>query len=206
MFKAIKNDFAENCYIIAEGKKAFVIDPGSNYNEMKAFLEHNRLTLEAVLLTHGHYDHICGLNNLLETYDAPIYIHKVERDFLFDPNLNLSSFMSSRFKVKDKHRIHTFDEVMDFTLGDETIKVIHTPGHTRGSVSFHYKSMLFSGDCLFKETIGRTDLPTGNQAVLIETVQSLYAQFDPNTVVYPGHGPFTTLAHEMHHNAFVKSA
>ncbi|MFU8786884.1 MAG: MBL fold metallo-hydrolase [Candidatus Izemoplasmataceae bacterium] len=206
MVKAIINDFAENCYIIHENNEAYIIDPGSNYQEMKRILTEENLTLKAVLLTHGHYDHIGGLNHLLEDFDAPIYIHTLERDFLFDPNLNLSTYMSDRFKISSKHKVHTFDEVESFKLGEDHITVHHTPGHTRGSVSFHYKNLLFSGDCLFRETIGRTDLPTGDPDTIIETVNNLVKVFEPNTLVYPGHGHFTTIAHEMNFNPYIKSA
>lgn len=206
MIKAIINDFAENCYILYENNEAYIIDPGSNYCDMKAFLEKENLTLKAVLLTHGHYDHIGGLNELLDDFDAPIYVHSLERDFLFDPNLNLSTYMADRFKISSKHKVHTFDEQDTFLLNNETINVIHTPGHTRGSVSFSYKNYLFTGDCLFRETIGRTDLPTGDEETLVNTVTELTKQFDMNTLVYPGHGHFTTIAHEATFNPYIKSA
>ena len=206
MIKAIVNDFAENCYIVSEDKKAYVIDPGSNYEAMKHYLNEYGLTIAGVLLTHGHYDHICGLNKLLEETDAPIYIHESERDFLFDPTLNLSSFMADRFRVAAKHRIETLNESMTFPLGKTKIRVIHTPGHTRGSVAYAYEDVLFSGDTLFKETVGRTDLPTGDHAALEQSVHRLLETFDLNTLVYPGHGPFTTIVHEKQNNMVAKSA
>ncbi len=205
MVEAIMNDFAENTYIIHNTKTAFIIDPGSNYPAMKTFLENQALALKGVLLTHGHYDHIKGLNDLLDAYDVPVYIHESERDFLFDPNLNLSTYMERRFKVYDKHHVITIDEGDTFDIGGEPITVYHTPGHTRGGLSFKYKDYLFTGDALFKETIGRTDLPTGDQTTLIQTCERLMQMFDTNTVVYPGHGHLTTLAHEKLHNPFLKT-
>ncbi len=201
MVEAIVNDFAENTYIIYNEKDAFIIDPGSNYPTMTTFLNEHQLTLKGVLLTHGHYDHIKGLNDLLSAYkQVPIYIHESERDFLFDPNLNLSTYMEKPFKVQDKHVVETINDTNRFTLGDETITVYHTPGHTRGGVSFHYKDYLFTGDCLFKENIGRTDLPTGDHETIIQSCQQLLNTLNDNTVVYPGHGPFTTIAHERLNN------
>ena len=205
MVKAIFNEFAENTYILSKNKQAYIIDPGSNYDAMHEYIEEEGLTVLGVLLTHGHYDHICGLNDLLKAFDAPIYIHESERDFLFDPSLNLSQFMATRFKVHDKHRIKTVDDEMVFTLDDEKIHVYLTPGHTRGGLSYYYRNMLFTGDCLFKENIGRSDLPTGNQAVLEESIKLIYDTFPDNTLVYPGHGPFTTIAHEKHNNPFVRA-
>ncbi len=206
MIKAIVNDFAENCYIISEGNEAFVIDPGSNYEAMKAYLDAKNLTIIGVLLTHGHYDHICGLNKLLDATDAPIYIHESDRDFLFDPTLNLSSLMADRFRVADKHRIEPITESTTFLLGKTTIRVVHTPGHTRGSVAYAYGDVLFSGDTLFKETVGRTDLPTGDHTALTQSVHRLLGAYADNTLVYPGHGPFTTIVHEKQHNMVAKSA
>ncbi len=205
MVKAIINEFAENTYILSENKQAYIIDPGSNYQAMHDYIEEHNLEVLGVLLTHGHYDHICGLNDLLEAFDAPIYIHELERDFLFDPSLNLSNFMASRFKIKDKHRVQAIDDTHSFNLGDDVITVIVTPGHTRGGLSFYYKAMLFTGDALFKENIGRTDLPTGDQTVLEASIKKIYATFPDNTVVYPGHGPFTTLAHEKNFNPFIRA-
>ncbi len=206
MIKAIVNDFAENCYIISEGKDAYVIDPGSNYEAMIAYLKEHDLSIVGVLLTHGHYDHICGLNKLLHDTDAPIYIHESERDFLFDPTLNLSSFMADRFRVAEKHRIETINEDSTFTLGSKTITVVHTPGHTRGSVSYIIDDVIFSGDTLFRETVGRTDLPTGDHAQLEQSVHRLLKGYNDNTIVYPGHGPFTTIVHEKQNNMVAKSA
>ena len=206
MVKALMNNFSENTYIIHSDSEAFIIDPGSNYKAMKDYLKEKGLTLKGALLTHGHYDHISGINRLLKEFDAPIYIHESERDFLFDPNLNLSVFMESRFKVKDKHHVETIDEGDTFSLGGETITVYHTPGHTRGGLTFHYKHYLFTGDALFRENVGRTDLPTGDQSVLIDSCNRLVASFDPNTLVDPGHGQFTTLAHERANNPFLEAA
>lgn len=204
MVKALINAFSENTYIIHNHSEAFIIDPGSNYKAMKKYLMEENLTLKGVLLSHGHYDHISGLNKLLHELDAPIYIHESERDFLFDPNLNLSVYMETRFKVKEKHAIKTIDEGDQFTIGDESIDVLHTPGHTRGGLTFKYKEYLFTGDALFRENIGRTDLPTGNQNTLIQSCKRLIDTFDQNTLVYPGHGPFTTIVHETFNNPFIK--
>lgn len=203
MVKAIVNDFAENCYIIAANNEAYVIDPGSNYQAMKKVIEKEQLTLKGVLLTHGHYDHISGINDLLEHFDATIYVHRKERDFLFDHNLNLSGQMDKIFRVKDKHRIESIDETKTFSLGNDMIKVVFTPGHTRGGVTFHYQNYLFTGDALFRESIGRTDLPTASENDLLKSIHTLLNTFDDNTICYPGHGHFTTIAHEKMHNPYI---
>ncbi len=204
MLKTILNEFAENSYILSEDEVTYVIDPGSNTASMLSYLEKHALHPQAILLTHGHFDHIQGVNELMERYRIPVFIHPDERDFLFDPNLNLSTLMREPYRVFQKELVKVYHENQTFPLGTQEIRVLHTPGHTRGSVSFALDSMLFSGDALFKETIGRTDLPTGDHRTLIETVHRLIESFPENTLVYPGHGPMTTIVHEKHHNPYVK--
>ena len=163
MVEAFFNDFAENSYILHDSVEAYLIDPGSNTSALRETVDERGLTVKGILLTHGHYDHVNGVNSLLETYDVPVYIHESDRDFLFDPGLNLSIHMggaSQRFKLESKDKLVTFTEKDTFQLGSETITVSHTPGHTRGCVLFHYKDIIFTGDTLFRETVGRTDLPT----------------------------------------------
>ncbi len=203
MVKAIINDFAENCYIVYNDRHAYIIDPGSNTESVERFIESEALTVLGILLTHGHYDHISGVNRMVETYGVDVFVHAFDRDFLFDPNLNLSSQMDQIFRIESKHHVKTIVHGATFSLGTEVIQAYHTPGHSRGGLSFHYQNMVFSGDALFKETIGRTDLPTGNHDQLIETIIQMVDMFDDNTVVYPGHGPVTTIAHEKTHNPFI---
>ncbi len=204
MLKMILNEFAENSYILTEGSTTYVIDPGSNTAAMMDYLKTHQLAPKAILLTHGHFDHIQGVNTLIHSYRVPVYIHPDERDFLFDPNLNLSALMREPYRVFKKDFVQTYASNQTFPLGDTHLKVIHTPGHTRGSVSFAYDDVLFSGDALFKENIGRTDLPTGDYATLIETIKALTQTHADNTLVYPGHGPMTTIVHEKHHNPYLK--
>ena len=156
------------------------------------------------MLTHGHFDHIFSLNEIVAKYNAEIYIHEKERDFLFDPNLNLSSMTYKRFVLNNKVLVNNITSKDTFKLGYETIKVVETPGHTRGGVCYHYKNFLFSGDTLFKGSIGRTDLPTSNKAALERSVNMLVTKLRDNTVVYPGHGHFTTILSEKLDNPFIK--
>jgi len=204
MVKAILNDFTENTYIINEKRECFIIDPGTNFDEIVKYIDGKEFVVLGVLLTHGHFDHIFSLNDLVKKYNAPIYIHKNERDFLFDSNLNLSSMTYKRFVLKDKELVTTVSGNDKIKLGYESIKVVETPGHTRGGVCYHYKNYLFSGDTLFKGSVGRTDLPTSNKAAIERSVNMLVTKFRDNTVVYPGHGHFTTILSEKLDNPFVK--
>lgn len=204
MNKVILNDFTENTYIINEKKDAYIIDPGTNYTDINTYIEDKNLIVKGILLTHGHFDHIVSVNRLMKEYECNVYIHEFERDFLFDPNLNLSGLTYNRVIIKNKDAVITFTENLQLKLGRETIKIIHTPGHTRGSVCYKYKNFLYSGDTLFKGSIGRTDLPTSNKSDIQRSVNKIVRLCRDNMIVYPGHGHFTTILNEKYDNPYVK--
>lgn len=193
MVKSIINEFAENTYIIIEKDEAVIIDPGASLEAIKTLLEENELTLKFVLLTHGHVDHIICVNDLIEEYDIDVYVHELERDFMFDPNLNLSGMMYKKIIVNQKKNIKTFTNKQLFTINDKTIEVLHVPGHTRGCSAFKYKNKVFVGDTIFSDGVGRTDLPTGSNVQLEESINILLNNYTDNTVLYPGHGKHTTV-------------
>jgi len=193
MIKALLNEFAENTYIIKEKNEAVIIDPGAKIDEISAFIKSEECDVKYILLTHGHYDHIYTLNECLETFDCDVYIHEKARDFLFDPNLNLSSLSLYKIKVTDKNRVKTFTEDTVLMVKDQPIHVFYNPGHTRGCSSFQYKHFIFSGDLIFQNGVGRTDLPTGNQIELEDSINRFLHHFKDNDVVYPGHGPHSTI-------------
>jgi len=205
MVKALINEYTENTYIINEKKDAFIIDPGAKLNEIKEYISSEDLHVQGVLLTHGHFDHLYTLNHVQEEYDCDVYIYDSERDFLFDPNLNLSSTLHTPITFNKKDRIKILQDGDRIELGREKIEVIHTPGHSRGGVCYKYKRFLFSGDTLFKGTIGRYDLPTSNRQKLMDSLKKIMKKCKDNTVVYPGHGHFTTIINEKHDNPFIKS-
>lgn len=193
MVKVIKNEFAENTYIIKEKKQAVIIDPGAHIDEIKTFIDEEELNVLFVLLTHGHFDHIFSINEVMDLYDCDVYIHESERDFLFDPNLNLSSMSYKKISVTNKSKVKTFKDGGIFKLQYSDIAVTHSPGHTRGSSCFSYKRILFVGDTLFKDGVGRTDLPTGNQTDLELSINKLLNKFNDNTLIYSGHGAHSTV-------------
>ena len=125
---------------------------------------------------------------------------------MFDVNLNLSGITYHRFMIKDKSKIITIRDGHEFDLGTFKIRTIHTPGHTRGCVSFLYKKYIFAGDTLFKGTVGRTDLPTSDFHDLEQSLIRIVKETKDNTVVYPGHGHFTTILNEKYDNPFLKKA
>lgn len=203
MIKTIVNEYSENTYILNYKNTAYIIDPGAHFQEIKKYIDDLNLDVKAVLITHGHFDHIYSLNELIDEYNPLIYIHELERDFLFSSSLNLSSMITKQFKISKKDTITVVKDDEIITLGNESIKVIHTPGHTRGSVCFKYKKYLFTGDTLFKGTVGRTDLPTGNKAHQKKSLEKLKRQIKDNTVLYPGHGEMTTMLNEKYDNEYL---
>ncbi len=204
MVKAIINEYTENTYILNEKDEALIIDPGAHFKEIELYLKENNLKLNGVLLTHGHFDHLYSINKVVDVYKCPVYIYNKERDFLFDPNLNLSSSLNRPITLNNKEVVKILEEDSIITLGKEKITILHTPGHTRGSICYKYKRFLFSGDTLFKGTIGRYDLPTSSKADLQRSLKKIVTACKDNTVVYPGHGHFTTIITEKHENPFLE--
>lgn len=193
-----------NCYIVFDQleKQAIIIDPGADYLRIEKILNTKGLKPAFIINTHGHIDHI-GADN---EFSLAIYIHRDDVILLSDPKLNLSQFFSSSFAVNS--RINAIEDNQEIHLGNHIcLKVIHTPGHTPGSISLllvHPENkILFSGDTLFYESIGRTDFPGASYGLIIESIKKRLFILDDDTVVYPGHGPKSTIGHEKRFNPFV---
>ena len=176
-----------NTYILAKENKALVIDPGFNGQAIITHLKNYNLQLIAVVLTHGHYDHIKDLKMIADG-KIPVYIHEDEKDFLYDPNLNLSVMFRDDFILSKNIEVVTIveNETIDFVK--EKLNVIHLPGHTKGSIGLIYNQHFFSGDTLFFDSIGRTDLPTGNMGKIYSSLKKIKKILPKNSIVYPGHG------------------
>lgn len=195
--------FEENAYILYDesSKDAAVIDPGGSVREIENFLDKKSLDLKYILLTHGHVDHISGVDELLKKHDVPTVISSNEKKLLQDSTLNLTS----RYGLNSP-KINNLQEVKDgdaITLGNEILKFIETPGHTRGSMCIFTDNKLFSGDTLFQGSIGRTDLPTGSFDMMNTSLKKL-SKLDDTLEVYPGHGQPTTIGIEKRTNPFMQ--
>lgn len=198
--------FAANCYIyyIADGGQAVIIDPGDEPARIKHFLKTHELTLTAVLLTHGHIDHIGALQALKDQHPLlKVYIHEEDLPLLTSSQWNLSSrFSNTPFTYCGDVIGLKDDECL--SLLDQTIICLHYPGHTPGSCMFCFEPLhvLFSGDVLFAGSIGRYDLPLGSHA---DTKKSLVkiVNLEPNLIIYPGHGTRSTIASELENNPFL---
>lgn len=195
--------FQTNAYLVkneATGE-SIVIDPGVDPEELLAVLANEKVA--AILLTHAHLDHIGGLNDVRKLTNAPVYIHSLEQSWLTDPNLNGSARWNLTPLIICDPAEHELADGQTLELAGFTIQVMHTPGHSPGSCSFVIGFHCFGGDVLFAQSIGRTDLPGGHFETLMESIQDKMFELDDATIVYPGHGPKTTIEMEKMYNPFV---
>jgi len=192
-----------NCYIVAPGENssAIIIDPGSEARKIKRVLDKHRLRPALIINTHGHYDHIGSDND----FDAPIYIHEQDLALLKDPQLNLSGLFALPYSVKSEIRI--LEDNQNIELQDLQLKVLHMPGHTPGGIALQMikptDKIVFTGDSLFCQGIGRSDLAGGDESLLIKSIKEKLLILTDDTVIYPGHGPSSTIGEEKKHNPFL---
>lgn len=188
-----------NCYILYdnETKEGFIIDPAASPDKIIDLVTRLSIDVKAILLTHGHFDHIGGANVLKERYGVHIYGHEDEVDMARDAMINLSAHFDDVNCVEIDNPLRDGEE---FKVAGFDIKTIHTPGHTKGSccyiVTDDEKDRLFSGDTIFYHSYGRTDLPTGSGATIIRSILDKLLVLDGNMEVFPGHGDTTTIDEE----------
>lgn len=200
-------EFSANTYVVGEpNRPCVVIDLGSTQDRVIEYIKENHSSCSGVLLTHGHFDHIRGLKKFLETFNCTVFIDRSDDEFLTNPRLNGSKEMEVEdiiIEIDNKYLLDDEDEI-NFG-GGLFFKVIETPFHTNGSVCFLYEkeNALFSGDTLFKNSIGRTDLPKGNERLVKDSLGKL-KKLNPDLDVYPGHGESTTLKKEFEKNIYFK--
>lgn len=193
----------ENCYIVSDEKEAVIIDPGYPQKELVEFINKNNLTLKYILLTHGHFDHIEGVNMIREAFPkAKLAAGKEEEGLLKEPFLNASSQIGRPLSI-DKIDV-LLEDNEEITFGNTKINVIATPGHTKGGVSFLMDKALFCGDTLFYNSIGRTDLPTGNYSTLEKSVKEKIYALDEDIILLCGHGEKSTIKEEKQNNPFFR--
>ena len=184
-----------NCYILSINDQVIVVDPGAKAERILNAIGQRKMG--AILLTHAHFDHIGALNDLMTNFTCPIYLHEDDEPLLINPELNYS--FPKRFVV-DAKTIH-YPNILQ--IGEFKFEVIETPGHTEGSVCLIIENSMFSGDTLFMQSVGRTDLKTGNPSKMKQSLRKLKA-LDQDYDIYPGHDDHTTLNKEKAHNIYLK--
>lgn len=193
-----------NCYIVGDPAtmEAVVIDPGGDAEELAEVIAARGLTITALVATHAHFDHVLAAARLRELTGAPFYMHSSDRPLLGWVQESARMFLG--MEVEAPPEVDTDAAEGDLlTAGSAELQVIHTPGHSPGSISLLAEGALFSGDTLFAGSIGRTDLPGGDMRALVGAVRSKLFALDLSLPVYPGHGPATTLERERTSNPFV---
>lgn len=194
-----------NCYIISneDTKEAVVFDPGDFPEKVEQYLKDNDLTCKAILLTHGHFDHILGVHDLVERINGKVYAQENEARLLQEPELNSSARVGRPCSLTPDVLLKDQEEI---SLAGFTIRVIHTPGHTAGGACYYFPELeiLISGDTLFRGDIGRSDLPTGNGQQLVESIQQKLMILSDNVKVYPGHGAPSIIGYEREYNIYIQ--
>jgi len=199
--RLIVGEMQANCYIVADDKKVMVIDPGGEGERILKIIRQNLLKVLFIVNTHAHIDHI-GANDLIrKETGAPLFIHSNDVPFLKSAELNFSKSMGNKmfFSPADK----TIKEGEKIKVGRLEFKVIHTPGHTPGSICLYGEGVLFSGDTLFANFIGRADFTGGNFEALKNSLLEKLLKLPDEVIVYPGHGPKTTIGKERKTNPFI---
>ena len=202
--KFVTGIISTNCYLVIneDTKQAVVIDPAACPSYLMSHIKSEGLKIEAILLTHGHFDHIMGIDGFLSEFDVPVYVHEEDADAMEDPVLNQSSTYTSGYTFGKARYLR---DRQTLELAGYTFQVIHTPGHTKGGCCYYVASenVLFSGDTLFQNSVGRTDFVNSSTSDLVHSVREKLFLLLDDTMVYPGHMGETKIGHEKKYNPYV---
>jgi len=199
--------YETNSYVLRESETVadcLVIDTGLDIGGLIDFLQEQELNPVAIVLTHGHADHIGGVAALRSRFtDMKVHIHKLDAEMLTEPQANLSAMTGAPFTTEPED--FSLQEQSVINLAGIELLVLHTPGHTPGGICLYSKEdgVAFVGDTLFADSVGRTDFPGGSTSQLISSIREKLFTLPDETKIYPGHGPATTIGHEKAHNPFI---
>lgn len=193
-----------NCYLVSntDTKECVIIDPAVYSVEMTSHIQKEGLSVQAILLTHGHFDHIMGIDAFLKEFDVPVYAHREESVLLNNADYNASLDYGRAYTYSGASYV---EDGQILNLAGMQFQVIHTPGHTIGGCCYYVEQekVLFSGDTLFQMSVGRTDFPTGNGSQLVDSIQKKLMVLPEETIVYPGHMEQTAIGDEKHRNPYL---
>jgi hydroxyacylglutathione hydrolase len=192
-----------NGYVVRTDRaaaEAVVVDPGGDATDLRLELARSSATCVAILVTHTHWDHLGGVADLAEGTGAPVYAPELERDVIERPS---EYYASAGVSIRGWTPEHTLSGGDTVEAAGITFDVVHVPGHSPGHLAYHADGSLFSGDVLFAGSVGRTDLPYADWDTLLGSIRTLVERYPPETVVYSGHGPPTTLGEELARNPFL---
>ena len=193
-----------NCYLVwnTETKEGIVIDPADNADYIVQIVQKEQVTLKGVYLTHAHFDHMLAASSVAATYRIPVYCLAQEKEVAESTRLNLSDYFGCTYALIPDCVLQDGEVVQ---VVGKKMQVLHTPGHTKGSGCYYFEEegVLFSGDTLFLESVGRTDFPTGNSAVLTQSIKEKLYVLPEEVKVYSGHGSATSIGYEKKNNMYV---
>lgn len=185
-----------NCYVVSNHGHAIIIDPGYESLEVIDYIQNENLIVDLIYITHGHHDHVGGVKQMKNHFEVNVYAPIKDIEFMGDFPLNRFGYaIPVDVWVKEGDSFHAIDK---------TFTIYEAPGHSEGGTLLHVDEMLFTGDTLFYQSIGRTDIPRANSEVLYHTIKKIYQIFPPETIIYPGHGRHSTIGHEQKFNPFVR--
>lgn len=192
-----------NCYILSDkNRQGLIIDPGADSDHILDYVQTEGIRVKYIVNTHGHWDHIGANIPVAAATGASILIHALDKDFLEDEKLNLSGAFGVSGRGGIAGELLTDGDMV--AVGDISLLVLHTPGHTQGSISLLGDGMVFAGDALFRGSIGRTDLPTGSMEAMNQSLSEKLLVLSDDTIVYPGHGKATTIGAEKENNPYIR--
>ena len=201
----VVGDLQTNCYILQSHTAAIIIDPGDEPERIVRFVQDIKVKPGQIVATHTHFDHVLGVDAVRAKLNIPFLIHRDDLPMLESMQSRVRQFMG--FEVPPPPKVDGYLKDGDaLRVGNETIRVLHTPGHSPGSLSLSGDGYVFTGDALFNQSIGRTDLPGGDLTNLIHSIKERLFKLDDDTGVYPGHGAETTIGDEKLTNPFVGKA
>ena len=204
MSKLVVGPVATNCYIVSDEntKEAFIIDPGAEPDRIIDKVKETGVSVKAILLTHGHFDHISAVNELKREFGVDVYVGQEDADLMADMELNVSYMFGMPYAAR-ADKILLDGDVLE--IAGFSIKVLFTPGHTKGGICFYLEkeNVAFSGDTIFQQSVGRTDFPTGSARVLSESIKNKLFILPEDLQLFPGHGDSTTVGYEKKYNMFL---